>query len=530
MELDRREVCPLPLKDPCAASGGGPTEDLDEIPILSTGTAGLDDILRGGLPTDQLYLIEGRPGAGKTTLALRFLLAGAKRGEPVLYITLSETLREVELVGRSHGWDLRGITIREMQVPDEVLSPDRQLTMFHPSELELSEMIGAVLQQVEEVRPTRVVFDSLSEMRMLAQSPLRYRRQVLALKQFFSGRNTTVLLLDDLTAPGEDQQLQSIAHGVIRLDQLATEYGAERRQLRVLKMRGVPFRGGFHDYLIRKGGLDVFPRLVAAEHQTEFLDLETSSGIPALDTLLGGGLPQGSSALLMGPAGCGKTSVALQFCIAAAERGERSALFLFDETEGMLRTRCRKLGRPLEPHIESGLLSLQQIEPAELSPGEFAMIIRRAVEGKDDNHLPGHGPAKIVLIDSLNGYLSSMSQEKQLVSQLHELFKYTNQQGVLMLVTLSQSGMTGMNMRNPVDSTYLADSVVLFRFFESRGRVRKAISVIKKRSGPHEDTLRELTMTGTGVHIGEALDEFQGVLTGVPLFLGGMPASEGGDA
>jgi circadian clock protein KaiC len=500
------------------------TSELSEDPTLSTGTSGLDDILRGGLPVDQLYLVEGRPGAGKTTLALRFLLAGAERGEPVLYITLSETLRELQLVGRSHGWDLSRITIREMQIPDEVLSPDRQLTMFHPSELELSEMIGLVLKQVEEVRPTRVVFDSLSEMRMLAQSPLRYRRQVLALKQFFSGRQTTVLLLDDLTAPGEDQQLQSIAHGVIRLDQLATEYGSERRQLRVLKMRGVPFRGGFHDYLIRKGGLDVFPRLVAAEHTAEFLDLEISSGLPELDALLGGGLPRGSSALLMGPAGCGKSSVALQFCVAAAERGERSALFLFDETEGMLRTRCRKLGRPLEPHIETGLLSLQQIEPAELSPGEFAAIIRRAVEGRDGDH----GPAKLVLIDSLNGYLSSMAQEKQLVSQLHELFKYTNQQGVLMLVTLSQSGMAGLSMRNPVDSTYLADSVVLFRFFESRGRLRKAISVVKKRSGPHEDFLRELTMDRTGVHIGESLDEFQGVLTGVPVFVGeSLPGKAG---
>lgn len=515
--MNEPSVAPLLLDGRSAPLGSEAfTDDLSEAPSLSTGIPGLDDILRGGLPADQLYLVEGRPGAGKTTLALRFLLAGAERGEPVLYITLSETLRELQIVGRSHGWDLDRIAIREMDLPDEVLSPDRQLTMFHPSELEFSEMIGAVLKQVEEVRPTRVVFDSLSEMRMLAQSALRYRRQVLALKQFFSGRQTTVLLLDDLTAPGEDQQLQSIAHGVIRLEDLATEYGAERRHLRVLKMRGVPFRGGFHDYLIRKGGLDVFPRLVASEHPAEFLDLEISSGIPALDTLLGGGLPRGSSALLTGPAGCGKSSVALQFCIAAAERGERSVLFLFDETEGMLRTRCRKLGRPLEAHIEAGLLSLQQVEPAELSPGEFASIIRQAVEGKAGSH----GPAKLVLIDSLNGYLSSMSQEKQLISQLHELFKYTNQQGVLMLVTLALSGMTGISMRAPIDSTYLADSVLLFRFFESRGRVRKAISVVKKRSGPHEDTLRELTMSATGVHLGDALADFQAVLSGVPVFLG----------
>jgi circadian clock protein KaiC len=497
------------------------TDDSSEGPPLSTGIPGLDDILCGGLPADQLYLIEGSPGAGKTTLALQFLLEGVERGESVLYITLSESRRELLMVGRSHGWDLAKIHIREMEIPAEVLSPERQLTMFHPSELELSELIGTILRQVEEVQPARIVFDSLSEMRMLAQSALRYRRQVLALKQFFSGRQTTVLLLDDLTAPGEDQQLQSIAHGVIRLEQVETEYGAERRHLRVLKLRAVHFRGGLHDYLIRKGGLDVFPRLVAADHPAEFSDIEVSSGLAALDTLLGGGLPRGSNTLLVGPAGAGKSSVATQFTVAAAERGERSALFLFDETEGMLRARSRKLGLPLEAHIESGLVSVRQIEPAELSPGEFAAIIRQAVEGRDS----GHGPAKLVLIDSLNGYLSSMSEEKQLISQLHELFKYTSQQGVLMLLTLAQSGLTGMAMRGPVDSTYLADTVILFRFFESFGRLRKAISVVKKRSGAHEDTLRELRMSAEGIQIGEPLAEFQGLLTGVPTFHGESPPS-----
>jgi circadian clock protein KaiC len=497
------------------------TDDPSEGPPLSTGIPDLDDILGGGLPADQLYLIEGSPGAGKTTLALQFLLEGVERGESVLYITLSESRRELLMVGQSHGWDLTKIHIREMEIPEEVLSPERQLTMFHPSELELSELIGTILKQVEEVRPARIVFDSLSEMRMLAQSALRYRRQVLALKQFFSGRRTTVLLLDDLTAPGEDQQLQSIAHGVIRLQQLATEYGAERRHLQVLKLRAVHFRGGLHDYLIRKGGLEVFPRLVAADHPAEFQDVEVSSGLAALDALLGGGLPRGSNTLLVGPAGAGKSSVAIQFTVAAAERGERSALFLFDETEGMLRARSRKLGLPLEAHIESGLVSIKQIEPAELSPGEFAAIIRQAIEGRDS----GHGPAKLVLIDSLNGYLISMAEEKQLISQLHELFKYTSQQGVLMLLTLAQSGLTGMGMRSPVDSTYLADTVILFRFFESFGRLHKAISVVKKRSGAHEDTLRELRMSAEGIEIGEPLAEFEGLLTGVPTLRGESPGA-----
>jgi circadian clock protein KaiC len=502
-------------------------DEWPEEPPRSTGIAGLDDILHGGFPANQLYLIEGTPGAGKTTLALQFLLAGMQRGEAVLYVTLSETRRELVAVGRSHGWDFSQVPIYEMEPLEESLSPDQQLTMFHPSELELSETTNKVLRQVEELRPARVVFDSLSEMRLLAQSSLRYRRQILALKQFFVGRAATVLLLDDLTGPGDDQQLQSISHGVVRLEQLATEYGSERRQLRVLKMRGIPFRGGLHDFVIRKGGLDVFPRLIAAEHHTEFLDAELSSGLPALDQLLGGGLPLGSSTLLAGPAGSGKSSVGMLFCLSAAARGERSALFVFDETEGMLRTRSRNLGLPLEPQIAAGLITLQQIEPAELSPGEFAMIVRRAVEGTDANGRP----ARLVLIDSLNGYLNSMSEEKQLTSQLHELFKYTSQQGVLMLVTLSQSGMPGSTMRSPVDSTYLADNVILFRQFESFGHLRRAISVIKKRSGAHELTLRELRMSGQGLDISEPLEDFQGVLTGVPTYHGkGDPRNgRGGD-
>jgi circadian clock protein KaiC len=484
---------------------------LDEIssPRSSCGIPGLDDVLSGGFPTHQLHLVEGSPGTGKTTLALQFLLAGRELGETVLYITLSETRRELLTVARSHGWSLAGVHIHEMEPLEEGLSPDQQVTLFHPSELELSETTSKVLKTVEEIQPSRVVFDSLSEMRLLAQSSLRYRRQILGLKQFFSGRRITVLLLDDLTGPGDDQ-LQSIAHGVIRLEQLATEYGAERRRLRVLKMRATAFRGGLHDFIIRRGGIDVFPRLVAAEHHTEFEDREASSGIASLDRLLGGGCPYGSSTLLVGPAGTGKSSVCLSFCVTAAARGERSALFLFDETEALIKTRARKLNMPLDPHIDAGLITVRQIEPASICS------VRRAVEGKDGRGLP----AKLVLLDSLNGYLNSMSEEKQLTSQLHELFKYTNQQGVLMLVTLSQSGTGGTASRSPVDSTYLADNVLMFRNFESYGQLRRAVAVTKKRSGAHELTLRELRMDSHGIFIGEPLHDFQGVLTGVPTYHG----------
>ncbi|HEX2642411.1 MAG TPA: ATPase domain-containing protein [Thermoanaerobaculia bacterium] len=491
------------------------SDDGRTVPPRSTGISGLDDILNGGFPANQLYLLEGSPGTGKTTLALQFLMEGVRQGETVLYVTLSETRRELLAVGRSHGWSLDGLHIHEMEPLEESLSPDHQLTMFHPSELELTETTQRVLRQVEELKPSRVVFDSLSEMRLLAQSSLRYRRQILALKQFFAGRQATVLLLDDLTGPGDDQQLQSICHGVVRLEQLATEYGAERRRLRVLKLRATQFRGGLHDFVLRKGGLDVFPRLVASEHHADFSELELSSGNPGLDRLLGGGLQAGSSTLLVGPAGTGKSSVCMSVCIAAAARGERSALFLFDETISMLKIRSRSLGLPVDTYIDAGLITLRQIEPAELSPGEFAASVRRAVEGKDDNGRP----AKLVVIDSLNGYLLSMAEEKQLTSQLHELFKYTSQQGALAIVTLSQAGMVGP-MSSPVDSTYLADTVILFRNFESFGHLRRAISVIKKRSGPHELTLREFRLSSGGLSLSEPLEDFQGVLTGVPTYHG----------
>jgi circadian clock protein KaiC len=484
-----------------------------EPPPVSTGIEGLDDILRGGLTPDRLYLIEGEPGAGKTTLALQFLLDGARRGEPTLYVSLSETKGELLATSRNHGWDLSPITIVELTPQEEALSPDSQLTMFHPSELELSETTKRILSEVERIKPKRVVLDSLSEVRLLAQNGLRYRRQILALKQFFVGRNCTVLLLDDRTATMEDQQLHSIVHGVILLEQLATDYGAERRRLRVKKFRGIGFRGGFHDYLIRRGGLAVFPRLIAGEHHAPYDEgAVIPSGVAALDALLGGGVPVGTSTLLMGPAGTGKSSVAVQFAVAAAERDQRAMLFIFDESIATIRTRTKKLGIKFEPFVKSGHIQVEQVDPAELSPGEFAAKVRSAVDEVDSSGRP----LKVVVIDSLNGYLNSMPEERFLTSQLHELLAYLGQKGVNTLLLVAQHGLVSGTMNAPIDTSYLADNVILFRYFEAEGHVRRAISIVKKRSGPHELTIREMNMGGDGITLSEPLSQFQGVLTGVP--------------
>lgn len=487
--------------------------------ISPAGIPGIDDILRGGFPNDCLYLISGTPGAGKTTFAMQFLLEGARRKEKSLYITLSESRREIEIVARSHGWDLTGIDLCELIPSERNLSAEAQLTVFNPSELELGETTEAMIDAVKKYKPKRIVIDSLSELRLVAQSPLRYRRQILALKQFFGGRDCTVLSLDDGTAEGGDGQVESIAHGVVLLEQLANQYGAERRRLRVVKMRGVPFRGGYHDFTIRRGGLDVFPRLVAAEHHSEFPESELASDNPALNSLLGGGLPLGTSTLLLGPAGTGKSTIATQFAAAAAKRGHRTAMFIFDENIGTLRTRSRKLGIPIETHIQSGFLSVQQVDPAELSAGELAAVIRRAVDGADTTKQP----ARVVIIDSLNGYLNAMPEEKFLTAQLHELLSYLGQKGVVTLLSVTQTGILG-SMQTPVDTTYLADNVILFRYFEARGRVRRAISVVKKRSGKHELTIRELTVDDQGLRIGPPLEEFQGILSGIPTFVGDSAA------
>ncbi len=475
---------------------------------LATGNAGLDNILNGGFPANRLYLVEGDPGTGKTTLALQFLLEGARRGEPVLYVTLSETKEELIAVARSHGWSLEGVSLHELVPPEESLKTESQYTIFHPSEVELGETTRAVIEEVERIQPRRVVFDSLSEMRLLARDPLRYRRQILALKQFFSGRKSTVLLLDDRTSADADLQVQSIAHGVLMLEQLELDYGAERRRLRVSKLRGSRFLGGFHDFTIRTGGVEVFPRLVAAGRGGEFKPGAVESGVAELDALLGGGLDRGTATLVLGPAGSGKSSLASHFAAAAAVRGERAAAFIFDEGVNTYLNRAAGLGTDLRAAVEAGHLTVQQVDPAELSPGEFAHAVCAAVED---------GGARLVVIDSLNGYLQAMPDERFLTAQMHELLTFLNQQGVVTILVMAQHGFLG-SMSSPVDVSYLADTVVLLRYFEAAGAIRRAISVVKKRTGRHEDTIREMRLSASrGVEVGEPLTAFRGVLTGVPI-------------
>jgi circadian clock protein KaiC len=481
-----------------------------------TGIGGLDDVLRGGFPRDRMYLIAGLPGSGKTTLAMQFLLEGIKHGEKCLYVSLAETRDEIERVAVSHGWDLTDLHIAELVPSENKLSADSQLTVFSPSELELGETTEALLEAAAAHRPQRLVVDSVSELRYIAQNPLRYRRQILALKRYFTERACTVLMIDDRAGGEEGDHLQTLVHGVVVLEQLANQYGAERRRLRVGKLRGVAFRGGFHDFAIRKGGLDVYPRLVAGEHPQEFVEEDLPSGNRELDGLLGGGLPASTSTLMLGPAGTGKSTIATLFATAAAARGERTAMFIFDENIGTFRSRSRKLGMQVDKALANGLITVQQIDPAELSSGEFVAVVRRAVDG----HGPSQKPAKLVIVDSLNGYLNAMPEEKFLTAHLHELLAYLGQKGVATILTLTQSGMVGSAMSTPVDTTYLADNVVLFRYFEASGWVRRALSVVKKRNGFHERTIREIDINERGIALGPPLDGFQGVLTGVPTYTG----------
>ena len=483
-------------------------------PTAPSGIAGLDAILNGGLPRNRMYLVAGYPGSGKTTLALQFLLEGARRGEKCLYVTLAETRAEVEQVAQSHGWDLSQIEVVELVPSEQKLSADSQLTVFNPSELELGETTEALLEAAEAHKPQRFAIDAISELRYIAQNPLRFRRQALALKRYFTDRNCTSLMLDDRSGGEQGDHLHTIAHGVVLLEEIANQYGAERRRLRVSKMRGVAYRGGFHDFTIRTGGLDVHPRLVAADHSLEFAERDLPSGNAELDRLLGGGLPAGTSTLLIGPAGTGKSSVATLFATAAAARGERTAMFVFDENIGTFRSRSRKLGMPIE--MRDTLITVQQIDPAELSSGEFVAIVRAAVDGRDQVGKP----AKLLIVDSLNGYLNAMPEERFLTAQLHELLAFLGQKGVAAILTLTQSGMMGAGMSTPVDTTYLADNVVLFRYFEAAGWVRRALSVVKKRNGFHERTIRELDINEDGIVIGPPLDGFQGVLSGVPTYVG----------
>ena len=479
----------------------------DAANLAKIGIAGLDDILAGGLTPNRLYLIDGDPGSGKTTVALQFLMQGADAGETTLYVTLAESAQELVAVAASHGWSLENINLLEIIPGGDALSTDEQITMFHPSEVELGEATEKILSAVEKHKPNRVVIDSLSELRLLSQHSLRYRRQILALKRFFMGRECTVMLLDDRTADASDRQPYSIAHGVITLEQLTPEYGSERRRLLVSKYRGSTYRGGYHDFVIREGGVVVYPRLVAGEYPPRSTRHHVESGLKGLDDLLGGGLTAGTSTLVTGPAGAGKSSLAMQYAWAACERGERVAVTLFDESTATLIERMHGMGRPVEKFIDSGLLMITQVDPAEFSPGQLVNAIRDQVEQ--------HG-VKLILLDSLNGYMHSMPGENFLTVQLHEMTSYLGHRGVTTILVTTQQGFIGTAMTSPVDATYLADCVVLLRYFEDGGRVRKAVSVVKKRTGKHEDAIRELTMDSNGLHVGEPLTGFRGVLTGVP--------------
>ena len=474
----------------------------------TTGVPGLDDVLHGGLIAGRLYLVDGEPGAGKTTLALQYLMQGVREGEPTLYVTLGETAGELRAGAQSHGWSLDGIEFAEVLVDDAELLGDSELTMYHPSEVELNETTKRILAAVEQHKPRRMVLDSLSELRLLAQSSLRYRRQILALKQFFIGRNCTVLFLDDRAGDVMDTQVHSIAHGVIALDRKVPAYGPALRQLRISKFRGSDFISGQQDLLLSRGGLEVFPRLTAHEHGTPFNRDVVPSGVAALDDLLGGGTERGTATLLVGPAGAGKSTVAAQYAVAAAHRGAHAAIFTFEEGRTLLLDRLAGMGMSVDEGVGPGKLRVQQIDATEVLPSQFANIVRDAVETDG---------ASVIVIDSITGYLNAMPEERALTIQLHELLNYLNNHGVATFLVSAQSGMLGAGMRNPIDASYLADAVMLFRMYEHAGAVCKAISVIKKRSGPHEDTIRQLWFDSHGVHLGPPLSHLRGVLSGVPV-------------
>lgn len=480
---------------------------------LRTGVAGLDEILQGGLIAQRLYLVDGNPGCGKTTFALQFLLEGVKCGEKCLYVTLSETREELEAGAASHGWSLDALEIVELTADQQQdLLSEGPLTMVQPSDIELSETTRRILEVIDRVAPTRMVFDSLSELRLLARNSLLYRRQILALKQYLVGRRCTVLLIDDRTAEGADLQLHSITHGVLAMYVDAPAYGQARRRLQVLKFRGSDFASGYHDFAIRTGGLAVFQRLVAAEHATDFARSLIASGVQSLDRLLGGGVERGTSTLLVGPPGSGKSTLALQYAVAAVRRGGHAASYMFDETKAALRARAAGISLQFTEGEGAGELALRQIDPVEITPGEFTADVRRAVE---------RDHAEVVIIDSLNGYLNAMTHQNFLTAQLHELLTYLNNQGVTTFLVVAQSGLFGASMNSPIDASYLADSVILLRYFEHSGAVKKAISVMKKRTGGHEESIREIRFDKKGVHLSDPLLALRGILTGVPVEVGG---------
>ena len=486
-------------------------QDIKDQEKCTTGVPGLDEILCGGLPRNQLYLLQGKPGTGKTTLAIKFLLEGAKLGEKSLYITFSETKAELEMVAQSHGWDLSKIEILEVSAVKFNAGATNQNTLFHPSEIELSKTVSLLLKNIEEINASRIVFDSISELRLLAETSLRYRRQMLHLKEFFIGRGSTVLCLDDMTSDaGGDLHVQSIVHGVFLLEKFRAGYGVERRQFHIVKLRGVPFRGGTHDYQIERGGIRTFPRLVSSDYEPKFERKTFSSGSEGMDLLMGGGLDSGTSNLVIGPAGTGKSTICLKFAVAAAERGQKVSIYNFEESISNLMQRANALGLDLEKHVNAGRIKIRKIDPAELTPGQFASILRESsVIEKSD----------MVIIDSLNGYIHAMPEQQFLMLQLHELLSFLGNRGVVTLMVLAQAGMMGQ-MQTPLDLTYLADAVIVTRYFEAFGSVKKAISVIKKRTGAHEESLRELQIGKGGIVVGDVLKEFSGIFTGVPTFLG----------
>ncbi|HVU29454.1 MAG TPA: ATPase domain-containing protein [Sphingomicrobium sp.] len=486
-------------------------QSVEEGGAVSSGLPSLDYILKGGFEAKRIHLIEGEPGAGKTTLGMQFLLDGVRKGERCLYITLSESKEELIHVAETHGWDLEGIEIFELVPPELSLDPEREQSIVYASDLELGETVQMVKELVERVGPSRVVFDSLSEIRLLAQGALRFRRQVLALKHFFAHLGCTVLFLDDLTEMIDDLSLHSLAHGVVRLEQLAMTYGAERRRLRVHKMRGRQFQGGYHDFVIRAGGLRIFPRLVASEHpDTGFEWKLGTSGIESLDELVGGGLDYGTSTLIIGPSGTGKSTLGLRYAYEALRQGEKALVISFDETRAVFERRASRLGMDTAPFMSGGQFSFRQVDPAELSPGELTGIIRDQVEDEG---------VSVVVLDSLSGYQQAMPEEQFLLLQMHEILTYLNQRRVLTVLILTQSGMVGQ-MQSPLDLTYLSDTVLLLRYFEADGEIRRAVSALKKRTGHHESTIREFRISDGGIEVGPRLEGFHGVLTGTPTYDG----------